>query len=290
VHGQAVLWQPDKGQRQHRRCALHHQSLAQRAAELKSCVRLTDPNVENCDGYHFGDGGCTAKCMVGYHQTSPEGTEHYTCDGDTDKDTGEWKESDDGGLVCAGNPCEQAPPGAPASPVPHALECKADVYSRPDQSAGQSATQCVPVASSTGCFGDPDDGSDGACDSPCQPGYNPDTRTPGYTCDTDGHWTKGSLTCTAKECDGHPYRHPTGTAARDGDPHINCDSPVTNNHGVFGDPCHASCTDGYKVTSGSASYTCKNVKDSDKGYWCVFDCFPVAPRQSCLTLFTAAQG
>jgi hypothetical protein len=130
------------------------------------------------------------------------------------------------------------------------------------------------VASSTGCFGDPEDGSNGACDSPCQPGYNPSNNRREYTCDTNGDWTSGRLTCTAKECDGHPYSQPTGTAEQNGNPHINCDSPVIDNHGTFGTECHASCTYGYDATSGSATYTCQNVKGSDTGYWCVFAAFP----------------
>lgn len=141
------------------------------------------------------------------------------------------------------------------------------------------ATPCEPVASPTGCFGDPDDGSDGACDSPCQPGYNANTRTPGYTCDTNGDWTSGSLVCTAKVCQGHPYSNPTGTAAQDGDPHINCDQPVMDNRGTFGTQCNAICTVGYEKTSGSAVYTCKNVQESDTGYWYVFAAFP-----SCLAM------
>eukprot|EP01047_Picozoa_sp_COSAG01_P049663 COSAG01_NODE_4944_length_4602_cov_10.905841_1_plen_1050_part_00 len=61
---------------------------------------MIDWNVENCDG-HYGDTGCTAKCKVGYYQTSAPGTEHYTCDGDTGAQrTGEWKESTEGGIVC----------------------------------------------------------------------------------------------------------------------------------------------------------------------------------------------
>jgi hypothetical protein len=129
------------------------------------------------------------------------------------------------------------------------------------------------VASSTGCFGDPEDGSNGACDSPCQPGYNPSNNRREYTCDTNGDWTSGRLTCTAKECDGHPYSQPTGTFEQNGNPHINCDSPVIDNHGTFGTECHASCTYGYDATSGSATYTCQNVKGSDTGYWCVFAAF-----------------
>jgi hypothetical protein len=238
---------------------------------LKLCPteNPTDDDNVQCISGSFKDTR-DMKCHGGYEGT---GSSTYRCANTPGSDTGHWVCDDEDGdgctLSCAGITCAASKPGSTGSKVSHALQCKGATYKRDSTTCdhGGNAVTCKPQA-------DPDASGCGLCDTPCLPGYNSNDGWTPYTCDTNGHWTSGRLTCEPKKCSGHPADQDTGGDS--GEPHTDCTGCSGNdcNDGEFGDTCTAQCTIGYIEESGTGSspaldqYTCMNSGGGNKkGHW-----------------------